>query len=131
MPSKGYKQSPAHRAKTVAVNCGRKHSPEHNTKIADANRGLNSGVNNGHWKGGRLLRAGYVLLHRPDHPFAADKGYVREHRLVMEAHLGRTLLPTEVVHHINGIPDDNRIENLMRFDSPAEHQKWHGDERRK
>ena len=49
---------------------------------------------------------------------------VRAHRWLMEQELGRTLLPTEHVHHRNGNPLDNRLENLQVL-SPMEHMRWH------
>jgi hypothetical protein len=84
-----------------------------------------SGPKNSQWKGGRKKNTeGYVLVLCKTHPYATWDGYVREHRLVMEAHIGRVLLPTEHVHHINEITDDNRIENLMLF-SRSEHLSLH------
>jgi hypothetical protein len=73
--------------------------------------------------------AGYLKFRLPVHPHADPGGYVLAHRVIMERHLGRTLLPTEVVHHINGDRSDNRIENLMKFDTNASHMGFHRDTR--
>jgi hypothetical protein len=87
-----------------------------------AKEGAQPGVKNHGWRGGRTIdKDGYVLIKMPDHPYATNTGYVREHRLVMEQLLGRYLEPEEVVHHKNGNKADNRIENLELFANNAEH----------
>ena len=67
------------------------------------------------WKGGKIVRRGYVFVHLPDHHSIVNtpnRKYVAEHRLVMEEKLGRNMESYETVHHINGVRDDNRPENL-------------------
>lgn len=69
---------------------------------------------------------GYVLVKAPkSHPHARQDGSILEHRLVMEEHLGRHLGPEEVVHHVNGVKDDNRIENLQLRESVRKHGHGH------
>lgn len=74
------------------------------------------------WKEKLIDADGYVIVHVPGHPYAR-KGtdHVREHRLVMERHLGRHLLPTEVVHHKDKVKSNNDISNLQLFQSNGEH----------
>jgi len=77
-------------------------------------KGVQSGEKAAHWKGGIYNAGGteYLYQYSPTHPNATKDGYVMQHRLVMEEKLGRLLEKYEIIHHINGLKDDNRPENL-------------------
>lgn len=69
------------------------------------------------WKGGRHKTGGYIKILMRNHPNCPKYNYMYEHVFVMSEHLGRPLTKNESVHHLNGIKDDNRIENLELWNS--------------
>jgi hypothetical protein len=103
--------------------CGKEFEPSYVT-LWRINRGEDVGYIRGHWVkgernhnwiGGRVHDSkGYVFLLMPEHPNARKNGYVNESHYVMSKHLGRPIdTSKEVVHHINGVKDDNHIKNLF------------------
>lgn len=83
------------------------------------------GKRNPMWNGGKTKIQGYIKIKDMFSHLADGKGYVLEHRKIMENYLGRRLAKNEVVHHINEIRDDNRIENLRLFNNKGEHTAYH------
>ena len=70
---------------------------------------------------GTLNDSGYKLI-------TINGNQVREHRYIMEQHLGRKLMEREQVHHKNHIRTDNRLSNLEIVDI-SEHTRLHLKER--
>lgn len=76
-------------------------------------------------KTGTMIHKGYILEWNPNHP-NQQKGYVPQHRCVMERKLGRILEKNEIIHHVNHCKHDNRIENLQIVSSKEHMQSHHG-----
>lgn len=74
---------------------------------------------------GWYLENGYVMRRVTNHPKANKRGYVAEHRLLIEESLGRFLKEDEVVHHKDRKRANNDINNLEIKTNHSEHMKDH------
>jgi len=80
--------------------------------------GFQKGDKHPNWKGGIRRSDGYTSV-------LIDGKYIKIARLIMAKDIGRHLKSNEISHHINSIRDDDRIENLMLFNSNGRHTKHH------
>ena len=124
----GFKHSKATKIKMsessmgkLGTNKGRKFSTTWRKKISKSLKG-HPGLDfekNPNWTGGRHQDSyGYVML------CIGKNKRRREHIVIMEQHLKRSLAKEERVHHKNGVRNDNRQENLQLFESNSAHIKY-------
>ena len=78
------------------------------------------------WQGGESVSGdGYKMIYNPDHHRSNATNRVREHIIIVEEALKRSLNEKEVIHHIDHNRTNNSLENLYLFDSNSEHSKYH------
>lgn len=132
---KGKPKSEETKLKLSLANKGKKLTAERKERLYKVSKPYHykSGTQHPNWKGGRTLTTeGYIKIKMRNHPFCDSQGYVLEHRLVMEDKLNRLLNIDEIVHHINGIRTDNRIENLeLTTQEKHGHIHWDDDKIKK
>ena len=121
-------------------NSGRKHLEISKQKMRDKKIGISTitdkgrkrisesnkkrcGEKSSNWKGGKMIHSGgYKLIRMPEHYRASKNGYVFEHILIWERIYNKKVPKGYVIHHLNGIKDDNRPENLCII-SKKDHMK--------
>lgn len=72
----------------------------------------------------KVWKSGYVYI-KVSNTKNAHVDWVKEHRHVMSKHIGRPLIKTEVVHHIDGDTTNNSIDNLVLTSQSTHRSKYH------
>lgn len=113
MPSGVYVRTEKTRQHIREARIGTCASPETRKKLTEMRRGIKSPCFKGGWKA-----EGYFFMRLP------DGTEIRRSHYVMQQMLSRPLTDKEVDHHINGIKDDDRPENLRLFANTGEHTEF-------
>jgi hypothetical protein len=117
-----YKNNIEIKSQSVVMS-GRKLTKEHRDKVIKTLRYGQIGSDNPAWKGGRS----YTISNQKKYILILINGkYIKEHRWVMEQHIGRKLLRSEDVHHKDGNTLNNSIDNLEIL-TKSEHAHYHND----
>lgn len=98
-----------------------------------------TGKNNPAWNGGKRRINGYIYIFSKDHPFRSKRGYVAQHRLIVEESLRKQcpnhpalieidgvkyLRKDWIPHHRDNIRDNNVWSNLSVMSDPS-HVRFH------
>jgi len=74
---------------------------------------------------GNIIMSGHKKYPYKEIYLGKKRGYILEHRWIIEKKLRRFLLDEEIVHHINEDTLDNRVENLRVYKNKDGHHKAH------
>ncbi len=132
-PVCGYKCNGVNRGRDWAKH-GHKGRAAWSPATTEAYRKKIKGAGNPCWRGGVTLKRAkgnykgvrYVRAPEWAQPMARKDGYMMEHRLVMARQVGRLLTRTEVVHHLDHDPANNRPENLELWPTNQAHKAAEG-----
>lgn len=119
------KQNKIKTVKQIAVETGysdstiRKYSYKYGLKLYNSRKGIFAAENNPMWKGEETFANGRIWIY--DRELKCRR---RKHIYIMEQFIGRRLYKYEVVHHLNGNPLDNEIDNLILL-TKVNHDRYH------
>jgi len=106
-------------------------TPERNKKISNKLKelyakgvtiGFKKGNKHSQWKGGIIKVRGYYYIYNPELGINFNRKYVKRCNLIWYKHTGELIKNPYLLHHINGIKDDDRIGNLQKVNQ-SEHMK--------